>query len=75
MTLAGDTGTHGTPLPQGVPEKSIIAQLAALPYKAKSAQGGSSCTAAPSPHPNLTSLPRGAVGAHHLPTAGQLSAG
>lgn len=40
MTLAGDAGTHGTPLPQGVPEKSIIAQLAALPYKAKSARGG-----------------------------------
>lgn len=29
----------------------------------------------PVAHPRLTSLPRGAVGAHHLPTAGHLGAG
>lgn len=55
MTLAGDAGTHGTPLPQGVPEKSIIAQLAALPYKAKSARGGG--PAAPQPPPHIPTSP------------------
>lgn len=32
MTLAGDTGMRGAPLPKGVPEKSIITELAAFPW-------------------------------------------
>lgn len=31
VTLAGGAGTHGAPLPQGVPEKAVVAQLAAFP--------------------------------------------
>lgn len=54
MTLTGDAGTHGTSLPQGVPKKSIIAQLAALPCKAKSVQRG---PAEPQPPPHIPTSP------------------
>lgn len=32
MTLAGDAGMHGAPLPQGVPEKPIVTEFAAFSW-------------------------------------------
>lgn len=80
MTLAGDAGMHGAPLPQGVPEKPIVTEFAVFSWGRRKA---GECLAVlvlhpRPPHlptPSLTSLSWGAVGADHLPAARHLGAG